>query len=319
MKKLTKQLLLLAVILGSTLFSTAQVTGPPYTNIGAGSNLTLTTGNAIVDSGHVSIGLNGRRYQMADATGQHRSVLRYGVIGSSPIPANSNNIIFGNNKGGGDIYMVTSGASSGVGNEINRLTIKAGGNIGLSTNAPTSVLDINGDLRIRVVPIDTTLDTVLVIDAMGNVRKKYMKCCCDTTTSPRYASSFEDLKSKYDAQALMIADLQNQINELKNSNNNSSSNDIGFGLNEASVKLYQNNPNPFTEQTSISYDIPLNTSSARVIIFDMQGTQLKSFEISDFGKGAITVNGGELKAGMYMYSLIINGKEADTKRMILTR
>jgi len=31
-----------------------------------------------------------------------------------------------------------------------------------------------------------------------------------------------------------------------------------------------------------------------------------------------TKNGGELQPGMYLYSLIIDGKEMDTKRMILT-
>jgi len=33
----------------------------------------------------------------------------------------------------------------------------------------------------------------------------------------------------------------------------------------------------------------------------------------------ITINGSELTAGMYLYSLIVNGQEVVTKRMILTR
>ena len=35
--------------------------------------------------------------------------------------------------------------------------------------------------------------------------------------------------------------------------------------------------------------------------------------------GKLTLNGSELEAGMYLYSLIVNGEEVSTKRMILTR
>jgi hypothetical protein len=32
-----------------------------------------------------------------------------------------------------------------------------------------------------------------------------------------------------------------------------------------------------------------------------------------------TIQGSEFQAGMYLYSLIADGKEVDTKRMILTK
>jgi len=33
----------------------------------------------------------------------------------------------------------------------------------------------------------------------------------------------------------------------------------------------------------------------------------------------LTISGSELNAGMYFYSLIADGKEVDTKKMILTK
>jgi len=33
---------------------------------------------------------------------------------------------------------------------------------------------------------------------------------------------------------------------------------------------------------------------------------------------SITIKGSELNPGMYLYTLIVDGKEVDTKRMILT-
>jgi hypothetical protein len=49
----------------------------------------------------------------------------------------------------------------------------------------------------------------------------------------------------------------------------------------------------------------------------MQGTLVKSFPLELRGQGTVTVNGSELRAGVYLYTLIVNGKEADVKRMSL--
>jgi len=37
------------------------------------------------------------------------------------------------------------------------------------------------------------------------------------------------------------------------------------------------------------------------------------------GKQSVTINGNSLQPGMYLYALVIDGKEVDTKRMILTK
>ena len=50
----------------------------------------------------------------------------------------------------------------------------------------------------------------------------------------------------------------------------------------------------------------------------MQGAQLRRIIINDKGNQSITIQGSEFSAGMYMYTLIIDGKEIDTKKMILT-
>ncbi len=50
----------------------------------------------------------------------------------------------------------------------------------------------------------------------------------------------------------------------------------------------------------------------------MNGTQLKSIELHQKGDGSITLNGGELQAEMYMYSLVTDGQLIDTKQMLLT-
>ncbi|MDY6293474.1 MAG: tail fiber domain-containing protein [Bacteroidales bacterium] len=83
--------------------------------------------------------------------------------------------------------------------------------------------------------------------------------------------------------------------------------------------LYQNNPNPFTASTSISMSLRTDVNQAAVYVFDMQGSLIKTIPVSDRGNVAVTIEGSELNAGMYIYSLIADGKEIASKRMILTK
>ena len=83
--------------------------------------------------------------------------------------------------------------------------------------------------------------------------------------------------------------------------------------------LKQNNPNPFTENTVIEYSLPETVQTANIYIYDMNGSQIEQIALTERGESSITVNGGQLSAGMYLYSLIADGKVIDTKRMILTK
>jgi hypothetical protein len=82
--------------------------------------------------------------------------------------------------------------------------------------------------------------------------------------------------------------------------------------------LYQNTPNPFKEQTTIRFSLADDARDASVCIFDMTGKMLKNLPISS-GETSVSVNGWELGEGMFFYTLIVNGKEIDTKRMIITK
>lgn len=115
----------------------------------------------------------------------------------------------------------------------------------------------------------------------------------------------EELKQELD-------NLRSDIANLKSSSTASG------GLNEDASILYQNTPNPFNESTTIRYAVSPEAVTASMIIFDMNGRQLKTFSNLSKGEGSLTVSKNELSAGMYLYSLIVDGKEAATRRMILT-
>ncbi|MEI7675475.1 MAG: tail fiber domain-containing protein [Bacteroidales bacterium] len=84
-------------------------------------------------------------------------------------------------------------------------------------------------------------------------------------------------------------------------------------------QLYQNAPNPFSTSTIIKYSLSNEITAASILIFDMQGKLLKTEPLKGTGEGSITIHSSSLSPGMYIYALVANGKEIDTKRMILTK
>jgi hypothetical protein len=124
-----------------------------------------------------------------------------------------------------------------------------------------------------------------------------------------------------------IKELKAEIETLTKNNNSSAPAKAGTILTsvvpETEVLSYpileQNIPNPFNVTTSIGYYLPTSVTNATIYVYDMNGGQLKSYIITDRGKGSVTIQGSEFIAGMYLYALIADGKVIDTKRMILTK
>ncbi len=82
--------------------------------------------------------------------------------------------------------------------------------------------------------------------------------------------------------------------------------------------LLQNTPNPFNTETTITFYITEKDANSNLLVFDMTGKLLKTIKLNGSGKGSVIINGNDFKPGMYYYSLIVNNKEIDTKKMILT-
>ena len=126
-----------------------------------------------------------------------------------------------------------------------------------------------------------------------------------TEIIPLLIQSIKELKAEVDALALTAraqpATTQNDI------------------LNATSgALLYQNTPNPFTEKTEIKFNLPPNAGTSYIYVFNMQGGLIKQIPLN-VNQKSVSINGSELTAGMYLYSLIVDGREIDTKRMILTK
>lgn len=82
--------------------------------------------------------------------------------------------------------------------------------------------------------------------------------------------------------------------------------------------LSQNVPNPFANETTINYAVPASVGDASIEIYDMVGKKIAAYPLIK-GESSLTITPGELAAGMYIYSIVGDGKVMASKRMVVTQ
>jgi trimeric autotransporter adhesin len=130
----------------------------------------------------------------------------------------------------------------------------------------------------------------------------------------RYAEFVVPLVKAVQELSTQVADLQKQLKKYTNEPTM-----VQQGAMSTGAFLYQNNPNPFSNTTEIRMELPETTGQANIIVYNLEGKQLKNIEVSERGKTVVTISGNALGAGMYLYALIVDGEVIDTKRLILTQ
>ncbi len=130
-------------------------------------------------------------------------------------------------------------------------------------------------------------------------------------------AEIETLKAK----AAKVDDLQKQIDELKamiqgNAKPIAAINQQDVSFETAS--LAQNIPNPPAgNSTKINYNIPTGAAKAELIIVDNAGRKIKTISLNTFGKGILNVDTKGLASGTYTYTMYVDGKMVDSKKMVL--
>ncbi|MCD7973706.1 MAG: T9SS type A sorting domain-containing protein [Candidatus Azobacteroides sp.] len=89
------------------------------------------------------------------------------------------------------------------------------------------------------------------------------------------------------------------------------------GISLSEVSLSQNTPNPFRKVTVIGYSIPQEIGTALISVCDLQGRTVKTIPIEENGQGEVYIDASDLKSGIYLYSLIIDGVKVETRRMCI--
>lgn len=83
--------------------------------------------------------------------------------------------------------------------------------------------------------------------------------------------------------------------------------------------LMQNEPNPFSHNTTLGFYLPEGTTNATLSITDARGQEVRVYHLAGTGYGKVNLSGGSMAAGNYVYSLVIGGSTVASKSMILTR
>ena len=85
-----------------------------------------------------------------------------------------------------------------------------------------------------------------------------------------------------------------------------------------SAMLMQNSPNPFNQATEIGYRLPEGTATAMIMVCDMNGKMLQTYPLAvNATAGTLTIQAGSYAPGMYLYTLLVDGSQIDTKQMII--
>jgi hypothetical protein len=81
--------------------------------------------------------------------------------------------------------------------------------------------------------------------------------------------------------------------------------------------LYKNIPNPFNGTTSIKYDVPLSYRNAAIVFSNTAGQVIDNVALNQLGEQELFFNSESLASGMYYYTLFVDGRKIDTKKMII--
>ena len=119
-----------------------------------------------------------------------------------------------------------------------------------------------------------------------------------------------------------IGELKSEINELKGNGTARKISAKTTGINDVDgsvdvLALGQNKPNPFGTSTELEVSVPESVQSAFVYVYDLQGKKVQQVDITARGKQTVELNAIGLSDGMYLYSLIADGKVVETRRMIV--
>ena len=114
-----------------------------------------------------------------------------------------------------------------------------------------------------------------------------------------------------------IKEQQAQISELKAQASNSFKTQNGELLTLENTKIISVSPNPSNDVILVSMNIEKVVQNAKLLVHDINGTVLSSLNINERDTNITkTLQKDNFGKGIYVVSLVINGKSIDTKKIV---
>ena len=153
--------------------------------------------------------------------------------------------------------------------------------------------------------VKQSFPALIIEDAQGNEYVNY------TQLVPILVQAIKELKTELD-------DLKEAVASSGTRKVNAATNIATNTLDEGRGSISQNTPNPFTGQSTVRVSVPDDASDAYVDILTLNGASVKRIPVSN-GLSEVSLSSFEFAPGTYLYTLVVNGKVSETRRMIVNR
>lgn len=153
--------------------------------------------------------------------------------------------------------------------------------------------------------VKQSFPALIIKDAQGNEYVNY------TQLVPILVQAIRELKTELD-------DLKEAVAASGTRKVNAATNIATNTLDEGWGSISQNSPNPFTGQSTVRVSVPDDASDAYVDILTLNGASVKRIPVSN-GLSEVSLSSFEFAPGTYLYTLVVNGKVSETRRMVVSR
>ena len=153
--------------------------------------------------------------------------------------------------------------------------------------------------------VKQSFPALIIKDAKGNEYVNY------TQLVPILVQAIKELKTELD-------DLKEAVAASGTRKVNAATNIATNTLDEGRGSISQNTPNPFTGQSTVRVSVPDDASDAYIDILTLNGASVKRIPVSN-GLSEVSLSSFEFAPGTYLYTLVVNGKVSETRRMVVSR
>ncbi len=198
----------------------------------------------------------------------------------------------------GTSSLVVNPSETGTFNVIEHLAADSSGNEKVIIEA----LNFNYDALIYVM-INALKEQKQTSDGLQNrvsELEDLVRICC-SASAPKSLNNIENGGIEQEQNLRNGGSSTTQVIELSYSDN---------------AILYQNIPNPFGDETTINYYLPQSVGSAKIVFYNDMGQKIKEVNLEHKNNASLNIKTSELAQGIYSYSLEVDGKVAETKKML---
>lgn len=289
----------------------------PNGSVNSGDNKLFlrNNGNVCIGTryGTAKLTVKGPNIILVSSSNSNYSQLEFGVVAVNPSIRANNTVTFykRDNSGYANIECGTLTQSS-------------------DSTLKTNIKKIDGDVLSKICKLDgytynwkSDKDGQVQVGFIAQEVEKIFPELVETIDSSNvklmsYIGMIPYLLEAIKEQQAQIEELKDQLNDSYGSAELKSYSIFDEESTEASASLSQNKPNPFSSETRIEMFVPQSVANATLYVYDLQGKQVKAVAVIGRGATFETIHGSELQAGLYIYSLVTDGKLIGSKQMVLT-